>query len=83
MNGNRFNNTHNARGSYNNNAQPSRFSAKRSHSPSPVRTSSGRPSRFDNPHTNGTQNHNGHGNDYKRARTDSSRPPHVRFFYLK
>jgi hypothetical protein len=81
MNGTRHNNN-NERGTYNN-SRPNGFSAKRSRSPSPVRSASGRPSRFDNPHTNGTHNYNSHGNDYKRPRTDSSRPPQVRFFYFK
>jgi len=74
MNGNRpsYNNNNTEQGTYNN-SRPSRFSAKRSRSPSPVRTTSGRPSRFDNPHTNGTHNYNNHGNDYKRPRTDTSR----------
>lgn len=58
MNGNRngFNN--------NNNSRPTRFSAKRSRSPSPVRSAYGSLSQLDN------------GNDFKRPRTDGSRPPH-------
>ncbi|CAF1357737.1 unnamed protein product [Rotaria sordida] len=47
----------------NNTARPTRFSNKRSRSRSPPT----RPSRFDN---------NSHGTDYKRARTDNSRPTH-------
>jgi hypothetical protein len=52
----------------NNNPRPTRFSNKRSRSRSPVRQS-----RFDN---------NSHGNDYKRARTDNSRPPHVSLYQI-
>jgi len=59
----------NDRNNYNNNSRPSRFSNKRSRSRSPPV----RQSRFDN---------NSHGNDYKRARTDNSRPPNVNFYYI-
>ena len=69
--------TNASRGGYNNtttstNPRPSRFSAKRSRSPSPSRSNYSRPSRFDSREPNGTH-------DYKRPRTDSSRAPHVSF----
>jgi hypothetical protein len=80
MNGNRnaYNNNNNSeRGTYNN-SRPSRFSGKRSRSRSPVQSTHKRPSRFDNPDTNGAPSYSSHGSDYKRLRTDSSRPSHVR-----
>jgi len=77
MNGNRNDYNNNVvRGTYNN-PGPSRFSAKRAHSRSPVRSTYGGSSRFDNQDTNGTHNYNNHGNDNnKRLRTDSSHPSH-------
>lgn len=60
-NGNNFGNNHNN----SNGTRPTRFSNKRSRSRSPPPT---RPSRFDN---------NSFGNDFKRARTDNSRPSNV------
>jgi hypothetical protein len=85
MNGNRngFNNTNNnERGTYGS-SRPSRFSGKRSRSRSPVQpTTHKRPSRFDNPDASSAHNYNSHGNDYKRPRTDSSRPPHVKLSYI-
>jgi len=85
MNGNRNafnNNNNNERGTYNN-SRPSRFSAKRSRSRSPINSTYGGSSRFDNRDTNGTHNYNNHGNDSKRPRTDSSRPPHVNLYNFK
>ncbi len=66
-----------------NNSRPSRFSAKRSRSPSPVRSTYSNSSRFDNRETNGTHNNynnNNRGNEYKRPRTDNSHPSHVCLF---
>ena len=77
MNGTRNAYNNNERGTYNN-SRPSRFSGKRSRSRSPVQSTHKRPSRFDNPDTNGAPSYSSHGSDYKRLRTDSSRPSHVR-----
>jgi hypothetical protein len=66
-----------------NNSRPNHFSAKRSRSRSPPRSTYNDSSRFNNRDANDTHNYNTHGNDYKRPRTDSSRPPHVSIFYLK
>ncbi len=67
MNGNRNGFNNNYQGTYNN-SQPSSFSGKRSRSRSPI------PSTY-----NGTHND---GNDYKRARTDTSGPPNVTLFHF-
>lgn len=84
MNGNRngYNNTANnnsERGTFNN-SRPTRFSAKRSRSRSPIRSTYGGISRFDSRDTNGTQNY---GNDYKRPRTDTSHSSHVNLLHLE
>lgn len=55
------------------NGRPTRFSNKRSRSRSPP----ARPSRFDNRDSNSSYNYSSHNNDYKRLRTDHSRPSHV------
>jgi len=70
MNGNRNGFNNNYQGTYNN-SQPSSFSGKRSRSRSPIAST-----------YNGTHNNNGDGNDYKRARTDTSGPPNVSLFHL-
>jgi superfamily II DNA/RNA helicase len=58
--------------------RPSRFSDKRSRSRSPVRSTYGSSSRFDS--RDASSAHSNNGGDYKRARTDSSRPPQVSLF---
>ncbi len=66
--GSRNGNNYNNNNTNTNNPRPTRFSNKRSRSRSPVRQS-----RFDS---------NSHGNDYKRARTDNSRPSHVSLYKI-
>jgi len=68
-NGNGYNGNNNVERANYSDSRASRFSAKRSRSPSPPRSNYGKPSRFDSRESSGTH-------DYKRPRTDNSRPPH-------
>jgi hypothetical protein len=80
MNGNRNGFNNNTEQGSDSISRHTRFSAKRSRSRSPVSSTHGR---LDSQDTNGTHNNNHHGNDYKRPRIDTARPPHVSFIQLK